>query len=207
MNFERIPMRKTIAVLLGAAVLSTAAYAKSDAVQVDPADWPRYARDLGGQRYSPLDEINADNVVDLEQAWTFRLRPEGGAGLLGGTVPIVIDGTMYLPLGNAVVALEAHTGRELWRHPVEGGLVRRSVTWWPGDGTLQPRIFYNTGNTITALNAETGQLDTAFGDGGRMAFEGTPYAYPPTIYRNVMVIGASTAEMSRGPSGNSRAFD
>jgi quinoprotein glucose dehydrogenase len=200
-------MRKLMALLLGAAALVPPAQARTDAVQVDPADWPRYARDLGGTRFSPLDQINARNVENLDQAWIFRLRPEGGAGALGGTVPIVIDGIMYLPLGNAVVALEAHTGRELWRHAVEGGTIRRSVTWWPGDGALRPRLFYNTGSKITALVAETGQVDTAFGDGGSIAIEGTPYGYPPTIYRNVMVIGATTAEMSRGPSGNSRAYD
>ena len=43
-------MRKMIALLLGAAVLVPAAQAQSDAVKVDPADWPRYARDLGGTR-------------------------------------------------------------------------------------------------------------------------------------------------------------
>ena len=52
-------MRKTPvrlgALLLGAAALTSAAQAQTDAVQVDPADWPRYARDLGGQRYSTLD--------------------------------------------------------------------------------------------------------------------------------------------------------
>ena len=199
-------MRKLIALLLGAAIMVTAAPAETDAIQVDPADWPRYARDLGGTRYSPLDDINKSNVENLDTAWNYRVRPEGGAGILGGTVPIVIDGIMYLPVGNAVVALEAHTGRALWSHPVEG-LVRRSVTWWPGDGELGPRIFYNTGNEITALNPATGEPDESFGQGGSMTFEGTPYGYPPTIYKNVMLIGASTAEMSRGPSGNSRAFD
>ncbi len=200
-------MRKMIALLLGAALLAPAAQAETDAVEVDPADWPRYARDLGGTRYSPLTDIHAGNVENLDQAWSYRLRPEGGAGLLSGTVPIVIDGIMYLPVGNAVVALEAHTGRALWSHPVDGGLVRRSVTWWAGDGELGPRLFYNTGNEITALDPETGDVDTSFGQGGSIAFEGTAYAYPPTIFRNVMLIGASTAEMPRGPSGNSRAFD
>jgi quinoprotein glucose dehydrogenase len=200
-------MRKTLALLLGAAALVPAAHAQTDAVRVDDGDWPRYARDLGGQRYSPLDEINRSNVENLDQAWSFRLRPEGGAGLLGGTVPIVIDGTMYLPLGNAVVALEAHTGRELWRHPVADGLVRRGVSWWAGEGNLGPRLFYSTGTAITALNPATGQVDTAFGQGGTMAIDGTPYNYPPTIYKNVMVIGASNAEMPRGPHGNSRGYD
>jgi quinoprotein glucose dehydrogenase len=200
-------MRKTLALLLGAAIVMPPAQAETGAVQVDPADWPRYARDLGGTRFSPLDEINRGNVEHLDQAWSYRLRPEGGAGLLGGTVPIVIEGIMYLPVGNAVIALEAHSGRALWSHPVEGGLVRRGVTWWAGDGETGPRLFYNTGSTITALDPATGDIDTRFGQDGSITFEGTPYAYPPTIFRNVMLIGASTAEMPRGPSGNSRAFD
>src|SRR5690606_20952062 len=191
----------------GAAALVPAAQAQSDGNEPAAGDWPRYARDLGGTRYSPLDQINTSNVENLDVAWSFRMRPEGGAGLLGGTVPLVIDGTMYLTVGNAIVALEAHTGRETWRHPVAGGLVRRGVTWWPGEGNLPPRLFYSTGNKITALSLATGQVDTAFGNGGSIDIEGSPYGYPPTIYKNVMVIGASTAEMPRGPSGNSRAFD
>ena len=200
-------MRKTLALLVGAAVLVPAAHAKTDALQVDPGDWPRYARDLGGTRYSPLDEINTGNVDKLNTVWSFRLRPEGGASLLGGTVPVVIDGTMYLTVGNAVVALEAHTGKELWRHSVQRGLVRRSVSYWPGDGGVGPRIFYNTGSAITAISPENGRVDTRFGEGGTIQIEGTPFSYPPSIYKNVMLIGASNAELPRGPSGNSRAYD
>src|SRR3546814_15481910 len=62
---------------------------------------------------------------------------------------------------------------ELWRHEVQGGLVRRGVTYWPGDGTLQPRIFFGTGNGMTALSAATGEPDTAFGQAGSITFEGT----------------------------------
>src|SRR5690606_731611 len=200
-------MRKTIALLMGAAIMMPAAQAQTDAVQVDPADWPRYARDLGGTRYSPLDQINKNNVENLDQAWSYRLRPEGGAGLLGGTVPIVIDGIMYLPVGNAVVALEAHTGRQLWNHPVEGGLVRRGVTWWAGDGQQGAPVFYNSGGAVTALGAATGGKDGTLGQDGSIKLEGAPYGYPPTIFGNVMLIGASTAEMPRGPAGNSRAYD
>ncbi|MCB5426433.1 PQQ-binding-like beta-propeller repeat protein [Altererythrobacter sp. CC-YST694] len=194
-------------ILSGIALLPTFSAIRVQAETAPPAaDWPRYARDLGGTRYSPLDQINTANVKDLEQAWSFRLRPEGGAGLLGGTAPIVIRNVMYLPLGNAVVALEADTGKEIWRHPVRG-MVRRGVSYWPGEGRLKPRIFYSVGNAIVALDAATGKLDTAFGKGGSAAIEGSPYSYPPSVYKNVLVIGANTAEMPRGPSGNSRAFD
>ena len=131
-----------------------------------PGDWPRYARDLEGTRFSPLDQIDTGNVKDLEQAWSFRLRPEGGAGLLGGTVPIAVDGILYLPLGNAVVAIDGSTGKEIWRHAVKGGLVRRAVSYWPGEGDIGPRLFYSTGTELVALDPATGALDTRFGEGG-----------------------------------------
>jgi len=201
-------MRKFWAATVTAALLSTSVQAQqASTMEPAPGDWPRYARDLHGTRFSPLDQIDKTNVSQLQEAWRFRLRPEGGAGLLGGLVPIVIDGTMYLPVGNAVVALEAHTGKELWRHRVTGGLVRRAVSYWPGQGRVGPRIFYNTGSAITALSPKTGQIDRSFGENGSIKIDGTPYSYPPSIYKNVMLIGASNAEMPRGPSGNSRAYD
>ena len=201
-------MPRRLAALLSAAILLPVAATAQEPYNVaSPGDWPRSARDLEGTRFSPLDEIDTGNVSELEQAWSFRLRPEGGAGLLGGTVPIVIDGIMYLPLGNAVVALEAHTGRELWRHKVANGLVRRAVSYWPGDGTLGPRLFYSTGNALVALDPANGEIDTAYGTEGSSEIEGTPYPYPPSIYGNVMVVGATNPEDSFGPSGDSRAYD
>ncbi|WP_126174043.1 PQQ-binding-like beta-propeller repeat protein [Altericroceibacterium xinjiangense] len=197
-------MRVRIALTLGAAMIVSAAQAQDP---IDPADWPRYARDLSGTRYSPLTDITPQNVDQLEQAWSFQLRPEGGAALLGGTVPIVIAGTMYLPLGNAVVALEAHSGKEIWRHPVTEGVVRRGVSWWPGDEAHPPRIFYNNGSVLVALDSATGQPVESFGDNGALKYGGTPYNYPPTVYRNTLVIGANTQEMPIGEPGNSRAFD
>lgn len=199
--------RRRLTTILTTLVLPAAALAQGGAETPAPGDWPRYARDLGGTRFSPLDEIDTGNVASLEQAWSYRLRPEGGAGLLGGTVPIVIDGVMYTPLGNAVVALEAHSGKELWRHKVTGGLVRRAVSYWPGDGTIGPRLFYSIGSALVALDPATGALDTAFAADGSVEIEGTPYGYPPTIFGNVMLIGASNAEMPRGPAGNTRAYD
>lgn len=208
-------MRKSMVLALGAAMIALSAPALQAQQQqgtypgseVAEGDWVSWARDMGGTRFSPLNEITKDNVDKLDEAWRFRLRPTGGAGLLGGTVPIVIDGIMYLPVGNAVVALEAHTGRELWRHDVAGGLVRRGVSYWPGEGNIGPRIIFSTGPALVALSAATGQPDPGFGENGVAAIEGTPYGYPPSIFGNVMLIGANTAEMPRGPSGNSRAYD
>ena len=100
-----------------------------------------YNRDLAGTRYSPLTQINTTNVARLTQAWSYRLRPEGKAlvapspnEVFQEVTPIVVNGIMYLPAGDRVVALEPETGKELWRFetPVRGRSVR-AVSYWPGD--------------------------------------------------------------------------
>ncbi|MGE5721326.1 MAG: PQQ-dependent dehydrogenase, methanol/ethanol family, partial [Sphingomonadales bacterium] len=90
-------MRIRVALVLGAALLSSAAHARSVAGNPAPGDWPRYARDLAGTRFSPLKQIDTGNVSKLAPAWSFRVRPEGGGGIVGSATPIVIDGTIYLP--------------------------------------------------------------------------------------------------------------
>ena len=193
-------------ILAGAATLALATPVLANEAQPKPGDWPRYARDLGGTRFSPLKQINRGNVGKLKQAWSFRVRPEGGGSIVGTATPIVIDNILYLPIGNAVVALEADSGREVWRHKINGGLVRRGVAYWPGDKEHGPRIYYGNGPTLVALDARTGEKIPSFGQGGAVALA-VPFMAPPTVYRNALIVGANTAEMPIGQSGNTRAFD
>src|SRR6185437_4551950 len=105
------------------------------------ADWPLYNRDLAGTRYSPLKQINTSNVQNLKQAWTYRLMPPGGipnppspTELFQEVTPIVVNGVMYLPAANRVVALEPDTGKEIWSYVLPTGMVsQRGVAYWPGD--------------------------------------------------------------------------
>src|SRR4030095_5095459 len=102
-----------------------------------------YRRDHAVTGYSPLSQINPRNVATLKPAWTYRLQTEAAPAAGGGgaaaapnspATPIVVNGLMYLPALNRVVALEPDTGKELWRHPVTGGAPsRRGVAYWPGD--------------------------------------------------------------------------
>jgi quinoprotein glucose dehydrogenase len=197
-------MRRGLALVLGAALLGQAAQPGIGKAP-DPADWPRYARDFAGTRYSPLTQITSRNVDRLAPAWSFRVRPEGGGALVSSATPIAIEGILYLPIGNAVIALDGASGREIWRHQVKG-LARRAVSYWPGDKGHAPRIFYSNGGNIVALDAATGQPVASFGKAGSLTLD-VPYNGPPTIYRNVLIVGANTAEMQVGQSGNSRAFD
>lgn len=76
-------------------------------------DWPSYGRDYSNNRFSPLAQINRENVSQLEPAWTYR----SGVKATFQATPIVVNGVMYVSLPfNHVVALDARTGKELWRY-------------------------------------------------------------------------------------------
>jgi len=101
-----------------------------------------FNRDLAGTRYSPLTQINTANVGTLTKAWTYAFNREGKtiAGdspseLYQEITPIVVNGVMYLPSGDRVVALEPETGKEIWTYELKGGLasfrgVGRSAMRW-----------------------------------------------------------------------------
>ena len=113
------------------------------------ADWPSYNRDLAATRYSALKQINASNVSKLAQAWTYRLRPDANspaAGTMNEVTPIVVNGVMYLPAGNRVVALDPDTGAEIWRYDLKTGAAsQRGVAYWPGDKDNPARILFTAG--------------------------------------------------------------
>ena len=83
--------------------------------KIADGDWPNYNRDLAATRYSPLKQINASNVSTLKKAWSVPLTAIGGGPLGGGSeaVPLVINGTMYAPSGNRVIAVDAATGKDV----------------------------------------------------------------------------------------------
>ena len=80
---------------------------------VPDGDWRTINRDLAANRYSPLRQINTSNVSSLKEAWTTRLG--GGAT----SVPLVVNGVMYVSSGTRVVALDGDTGTEIWAHTLQ----------------------------------------------------------------------------------------
>ena len=75
--------------------------------------WPRYGLDESGTHYSPLDQINVENVARLGLAWSTDL--DAFAGQLEGT-PLMVDGTIYTTSPWSVVsAIDARNGRVKWR--------------------------------------------------------------------------------------------
>src|SRR5438034_8740720 len=76
----------------------------------DPADWPNWRRTLDGWGYSPLKQINAQNVHQLQLAWSWGLVPG-----ISQPTPLVANGMMFVPVpGGGVQTLDAQNGDLLW---------------------------------------------------------------------------------------------
>ena len=186
---------------------SVGAQSRPAAKPLPPGDWPMYRRDTSGTGHSPLAQINAANVSRLPRAWTYRLQTEGAQNVNSQATPIVVGGVMYIPAGDRVVALDAATGTEKWRHMVTGGAPsRRGVGYWPGEGASGARIIFTVGRRLIAIDAATGALSTAFGTNGEVDL-GIPYNSVPLVHDNVVVVGANTPPGTPGGIGNARAYD
>jgi glucose dehydrogenase len=174
-------------------------------------DWPMFNRDLASTRYSPLTQINTANVANLQQVWSYRLQASnfrfGTAGGAAEVVPIVVNGVMYISTQTRVVALNPENGTEIWSYDVAGGQASpRGVAYWPGDRQNPARVMFTAGRDLIALNAGTGKLDPGFAKEGILDMV-VPYNGVPTIFKNLVLVGASTGEKENGPPGNSRAYD
>ncbi len=79
----------------------------------EPENWLMYSGTLDSQRFSRLDQINAQNVDNLELKWAYQIPQIDRAE----TVPLVVDGIMFITEAPSnVVAVDAATGRQYWRY-------------------------------------------------------------------------------------------
>ena len=225
MSFEQ--MRWTLALL----VLSTAA-------QAQPAgdlEWPTYGGDLASTRYSPADQIDADNFSDLELAWTlstdnFGAEPEYNLQ----STPLMVGGVVYATAGSrrAVIAADAATGELLWMHRLDEGergaaaprrLSGRGLAWRDNGGAGE--IFYVTpGYQLIGLDAATGRRLPDFGvDGivdlkqnmdqdidlvtGEVGLHAAPVVAGDTILIGAAHLPGGRPRSMRNVKGHIRGFD
>jgi quinoprotein glucose dehydrogenase len=205
---------------------------QTPALAFQSVDWPGVGNDPGCMRYSPLAQINRENVVRLKPVWTFHTGElDRRAGKTIECTPIVVDGVMYLTTGYLrVVALDAATGNELWQfdplkdhpfkhQPASGGVNRGCAFWSDGKSEGERRIIHGTSDgRLFSLDARSGKLDPSFGEAGirdlRKEFdpELARLSYGPTsapvVWKDTIVIGVSCGEgPGRAAPGDIRAFD
>ena len=121
----------------------------------DPADWLNWRRTLDGWGYSPLDQVDRDNVGELRLVWSWGLEPG-----VSQTTPIVRDGVLYVANpGNVVQALDAATGDFLWEYRREMDERRRPAAQMRSLAIYEDLIVLNTVDAhVVGLDARTGAV-------------------------------------------------
>ena len=177
----------------------------------EPGNWLAKGGDWRGEFFSPLTRINTDNVGSLGVAWEYDATPHRGRVLRGmEATPVVVDGVLYTSLAwSEIVALEADTGRELWRYDpkVEESAdrkgccdgVNRGVAVWKG------RVYVGTmDGFLIAVDAHDGhelwRTDTIIDHKRSYTITGAPQ-----VAGRVVVIGNSGSEF--GVRGYVSAYD
>jgi alcohol dehydrogenase (cytochrome c) len=166
----------------------------TDAVLQSPpaSDWLHFRRTYDGWGYSPLDQINRENVGQLQLAWSWAMQPGNQQ-----TTPLVHDGVMYLANpGSTVQALNAATGDLLWEYRREfppDTRARHELRPLRGLSIYDDKIFVNTGDAhIVALDARSGEVawDVAVAD-SKQRFS---YSAPALVVRGKVISGLQSCD-------------
>ncbi len=177
--------------------------------QANP-QWPSFGMDYSNQRYFPSSQINRSNVAKLQKKWEFRT----GVKSSFQATPIVTDGVMYVSLPfNHVIALDAKTGKQLWRYQHQ-----RRADWKMccgpanrGVAVAQGKVLMGTVDArLIALDAKTGKLvwdinvveDSGLTEGQETLNQNDPnstakvtggtgvgVAMAPIVYQNKVIVG------------------
>ena len=185
--------------------------------KVDPAnaqkDWAHYGNDEGGGRFAALDQINRSNVADLVPAWTYQtgdVAISDGNGAEDQLTPLQVGDKVFICTPhNNLIALDADTGKELWKNNIDA----KSAVWQrcrglayfdasapvaqPTDGSTpavpvavapgaacQRRLLTNTIDArLIAVDADTGKFCQDFGTNGQVDLKAGLGNVPDSFYQ------------------------
>lgn len=186
------------------------------------SNWPVYLGNKHNTHYSPLDQINANNVSQLEVAWEFKAGdadPDGRTQIQCN--PIIIDGILYASSPKLkIFALDAATGEQKWIYDPAISTnfsmnVNRGLVYWE-DGDDR-RIFFAAGPYLFALNADTGFPIQTFGRFGKASLksrlgEWAQKLYvvsttPGIIHNDLLILGTRVSEGALAAPGYIRAYN
>lgn len=191
--------------------------------QIDPSgDWPTYQGDPGRNQYSSIVRITPENVDQLEVAWSYATDDATESSQIQCN-PIMLNGKLYLSSPQIkVMAFDAGTGEEIWRFDPfvsegeNGSLgVNRGITYWE-DGA-DHCILFAAGEYLYALNADTGEPISSFGENGRTSLKAglgerakdlfVISNTPGAIFEDLLIIGTRVSEFADAAPGYIRAYD
>ncbi|MEM7362582.1 MAG: PQQ-binding-like beta-propeller repeat protein, partial [Pseudomonadota bacterium] len=211
-------------------------------------EWPAYSGDLGARKYAPHSLIDEASLPNLRQAWTWEDRHHKALPFERGktpdpfkATPLMVGGRLFVRTNYSMVeALDAGTGKVLWTfdpgtskspRPAMFGYATRGLAYHKtsgkgGKGKGRVILLASDGWLI-ALDAETGQPDSEFGDNGRVDLtvglrrplerRRNNWSHPPAICGDTIVVGNQTSDVSERnrnkpwnqnlPLGDVRGFD
>jgi len=174
-------------------------------------EWLNHGRTYKEQRYSPLTDINKNNVNELDLAWSFKFDTARGME----ATPILHDGVLYVSTGwSHVHAIDARSGDELWHYDAKVpksqlaktccGPVNRGVAIWQKDNSSPLQIFFGSlDGRLIALDAKTGKVNWSVQStptDGNYSITGAP-----RIVKDMVIIGNGGGEL--GVRGYITAYD
>ena len=194
-------------------------------------EWLYYGGDQAGTKYSTLTDINSANaqrlrVVGQWKHWETPLKEYGTTPGFFEATPLMIDGVLYVTTPyNSIAALDAETGKELWRFDGEAyklgqvlsgsGWKLRGTAFWRENGRLY--IFLNSRSRLFKLDARTGEAVHTFGVNGEVPINDLPrisdnthatQSSPPVIYKDLVILGSQVPDRVQmaDPVGYVQAF-
>ncbi len=178
-------MKRLILPLLSltALTVATAQVRYEDIVKGPGDNWLTYAGNFQGWRYSPLKQVTLQNVPNMVPKWTYHVPESGNLR----TSPIVYNGVMYVTNSNSVHALDARTGRLIWRYD-EAQAKRKGVN--RGAAIYGDSVYFTTtDNYLVSLDRQTGSLlfSNRFAD----AETGTTSTSAPLIVKDKVLVGSA----------------
>ena len=183
-----------------------------------PSDinWPEYLGGTDRNHFSDLDQITTENIQDIAVAWEYH---SGDSGQLQCN-PIIVDGILYAMTATVQpFALDAATGREVWRNRDTVGVTwygtSRGLTYW--EDKDDKRILYTKESWLYALNANDGSPVLTFGDRGRVSLKAGlgPAAAekfvisntPGAVFEDIIIMPLRVSENSDAAMGYVQAFN
>jgi quinoprotein glucose dehydrogenase len=189
----------------------------SSATAQTHSTWSDYAGASDASQYSALAQINRSNVSKLQVAWSYPTG-DGNKYLFN---PIVVDRTMYvLAHNNAIVALDATTGKELWIHPTNPKttlITNRGINYWESADRSDRRLLFAADNFLEEIDARTGKSIMDFGESGhvdlRKGLGRDPRSLtlvqsttPGRVVDDLLILGSATNEEYESGPGDIRAY-
>jgi len=184
----------------------------------DPhAAWRDYGGASDSAQYSSLTQVTRENVARLQVAWTYPIG-ENKRALFN---PLVVDDLMYvIGRGNAILALAAATGREVWAYqpPADTVLITsRGINYWESADRTHRHLLFASNHALRAIDARTGKPITDFGTGGsvdlRQGLDRDPRTIalvqsttPGRVFGDLLILGSATNQGYGSAPGDIRAF-